>query len=62
MISHAEVEKLLSIHAVDRPVLSVYLQVPVDPAALRGLPARVSELLALGGGGTDRSRRRAGPG
>lgn len=53
MISQAEVEKLLSIHAVDRPVLSVYLQVPVDPAALRGLPARVSELLSLGGGGIE---------
>jgi peptide chain release factor subunit 1 len=56
MISHAEVEKLLSIQAADGLVLSAYLQVPADPAALRGLPARVSELLALGGGGT------AGPG
>ena len=53
MISHAEVEKLLSIQAVVGPMLSAYLEVPVDPAALRGLPARVSELLALGGGGTD---------
>lgn len=53
MISHAEVEKLLSIHAVDGPVLSAYLQVPLDPAALRGLPTRVSELLALSDGGTE---------
>lgn len=50
MISYAEVEKLLSIQAVDGPVLSAYLDVPVDPAALRGLPARLSDLLALGGG------------
>jgi peptide chain release factor subunit 1 len=53
MISHAEVDKLLSIQAVDGPVLSVYLQVPLDVAALRGLPTRVSELLTLGGGGAE---------
>ena len=38
MISHADVEKLLCIQAADGLVLSVYLQVPVDPPALRGLP------------------------
>ncbi len=50
MITHAEVEKLLSIQAVDGLVLSAYLQVPVDPAALRGLPARVNDLLGLDAG------------
>jgi len=50
VISYAEVEKLLSIQALDGSVLSAYLDVPVDPAALRGLPARLSDLLALGGG------------
>jgi hypothetical protein len=50
MISHADVEKLLGIQAAERSVLSVYLQVPVNPPALRGLPARVDELLALAGG------------
>jgi len=53
MISHADVEKLLGIQAAERSVLSVYLQVPVDPPALRGLPARVGELLTLAGGGAD---------
>ncbi|HUZ23526.1 MAG TPA: hypothetical protein VMV07_07160 [Streptosporangiaceae bacterium] len=58
MISHADVEKLLGLQAAGRPVLSVYLQVPMDPAALRGLPARLGELLALaedseGGPGAD---------
>jgi len=53
MISHADVEKLLSIQAAERSVLSVYLQVPVDPPALRGLPARLDELLALANDGGD---------
>ena len=53
MISHADVEKLAGIQAAERSVLSVYLQVPVDPPALRGLPARVGELLALAGDGGD---------
>jgi peptide chain release factor subunit 1 len=53
MISHADVEKLLGIQAADRSVLSVYLRVPVDPPALRGLQARVDELLALAGGSGD---------
>ena len=56
MISHADVEKLAGIQAADRSVLSVYLQVPVDPPALRGLPARVGELITLAEGGA------AGPG
>jgi len=51
VISHEDVEKLLGLQSAERSVLSVYLQVPVDPPALRGLRARVSELLALAGGG-----------
>ena len=53
MISHAEVEKLLSALTAEPVVLSLYLQVPVDPAALRGLPARAGELLAAGGSADD---------
>ncbi len=49
MISRADVDKLLSAHASDPVVLSLYLQVPVDPAALRGLPARAAGLLAAAG-------------
>lgn len=52
MINHAEVKKLLGVQAAQGSVLSVYLQVPVDPPGLRGLPARVNELLALSSGGT----------
>ena len=55
MISHEEVNKLLSVRADGPSVLSLYLWVPLDPAALRGLPARAGELLALaarGGPGT----------
>ena len=43
MISHEEVNKLLSVRADGPSVLSLYLWVPLDPAALRGLrPAPVS--------------------
>ncbi|HEY7362068.1 MAG TPA: hypothetical protein VH642_14715 [Streptosporangiaceae bacterium] len=55
MISRAEVDKLLSVRADGPSVLSLYLWVPLDPAALRGLPARADELFALaarGGPGT----------
>jgi peptide subunit release factor 1 (eRF1) len=51
MISRADVDKLLSAHAAEPVVLSLYVQVPVDPAALRGLPARAGELLAAAAGG-----------
>jgi peptide chain release factor subunit 1 len=50
MISRADVDKLLSAHATDPVVLSLYVQVPVDPAALHGLPARAGELLAAAAG------------
>lgn len=53
MITRADVEKLLAIRAAEPSVLSLYLQVPVDLPALRGLPARAAELLALTGGGAD---------
>jgi hypothetical protein len=47
MISRAEVGKLLSVRATGPSVLSLYLWVPLDPAELRGLPARAGELFAL---------------
>jgi len=47
MISRAEVDKLLSARAGGPSVLSLYLWVPLDPVALRGLPARAGELFAL---------------
>lgn len=53
MITLADVKKLAGIQAAERSVLSVYLQVPLDRPALRGLPARVDELLALAGGSGD---------
>ncbi len=46
MITHAEVEKLLSVRSADPSVLSLYLNVPLDSPALRGLPARADDLLA----------------
>jgi hypothetical protein len=47
MISRAEVDKLLGVRAAGPWVLSLYLWVPLDPAGLRGLPARADELFAL---------------
>jgi hypothetical protein len=46
MITHAEVERLLRVRAADSSVLSLYLQVPLGPPALRVLPARADDLLA----------------
>lgn len=46
MISPAYVEKLRALHAPEPVVLSLYLQVPLDPAGLRGLAARAGELMA----------------
>jgi hypothetical protein len=46
MISRAEVDKL-SLRAPEPSVLSLYLRAPLDPAELRGLPARGYELFAL---------------
>jgi len=54
MLTRADVEKLLSIREVGPSVLSLYLRVPLDQPALRGLPARVDDLLARAGrGGSD---------
>ena len=47
MISRAEVDKLLDVRAAGPSLLSLYVQVPLDPAELRGLRARVGELFAL---------------
>jgi len=51
MISYADVEKLLATRSEDPPVLSLYLEVPVELSALHGLPARASDLLDSAGGG-----------
>ena len=47
MISRAEVDKLLEVRAPGPWLLSLYVQLPLDPAELRGLPAHVGELFAL---------------
>jgi hypothetical protein len=47
MISRAEVDKLLDVQVAEPSLLSLYVQVPLDPAELRGLPAHVGELFAL---------------
>ncbi|MGO8895693.1 MAG: hypothetical protein ACLP8X_24630 [Streptosporangiaceae bacterium] len=51
MISWAEADKLARMHAPEPTVLSLYLTVPVDPAELRGLPARVGDLMAAAASG-----------
>ena len=51
MISYADVEKLLATRSEDPPVLSLYLEVPVELSALHGLPARASDLLDSAAGG-----------
>jgi Bacterial archaeo-eukaryotic release factor family 10 len=59
MITRAEVGKLGAVHVVEPAVLSLYLTVPLDPAALRSLPARASELIAAAEGAAgDRGRLR----
>jgi hypothetical protein len=47
----AEVAKLRRARAVESAVLSLYLSVPLDPAQLRSLPVRASELMAAAAGG-----------
>jgi hypothetical protein len=51
MITYADVEKLHVTHSEDQPVLSLYLEVPLDLPALRGLSARAGELLNSAAGG-----------
>jgi peptide chain release factor subunit 1 len=53
MITEADVAKLRVARAPGQPVLSLYLWVPVDVAALRGLPARADELIAEAATGID---------
>ncbi len=50
MVSYAEVEKLLAVRSDEAPVLSLYLEVPLDQQELRELPARADDLIkaALG--------------
>ncbi len=45
MITYDEVDKLRSIRAPEDSVLSLYVQVPLDPAGLRELRARAGELV-----------------
>jgi Bacterial archaeo-eukaryotic release factor family 10 len=47
MISRTDVDKLLEVRAAGPSLLSLYVQVPVDPAGLRGLPVHAGELFAL---------------
>jgi hypothetical protein len=47
MISRAEVDKLLEVRAPGPSLLSLYVQLPLNPAELRGLSAHVGELFAL---------------
>ncbi len=53
MVSYPDVEKLLTVHSPDPPVLSLYLQVPLNVPDLRGLPARAGELLSSAAAGLD---------
>jgi Bacterial archaeo-eukaryotic release factor family 10 len=60
MITEADVRKLCEVRAAGRSVLSLYLGVPGDPAALRGVPARADELLTEAvAGSADRRTVRA---
>jgi len=54
MITTTDIDKLLSIRAPHETVLSLYVAVPLDPAGLRELPAKASDLIreaASGGPG-----------
>jgi hypothetical protein len=50
MITVAETGKLGAVHTVHLGVLSLYLAVPLDPAELRGLPARADDLITAAEG------------
>ncbi len=45
MITHAELDKLRCILAPEESVLSLYVEVPLDPGSLRELPARAHDLI-----------------
>jgi Bacterial archaeo-eukaryotic release factor family 10 len=53
VITHAELDKLRCILAPHESVLSLYLEVPRDPASLRELPARAHDLITAAADGTD---------
>ncbi len=59
MITQADVEKLLGIRSPGPSVLSLYLRVPLDPPALRGLPAHADELVSAAGATEDGDVARA---
>jgi hypothetical protein len=56
MVSYADVEKLLTARSDRAPVLSLYLEVPLEERALRELPAKAGDLIAAAPGAP------AGPG
>ena len=63
MINYTDVEKLLAVHCEDPPVLSLYLEVPLDPpGAARDFPARAGDLLDSAAGGPSGSQPEAGRG
>ncbi|MGE5133800.1 MAG: hypothetical protein ACM32E_12920 [Gemmatimonadota bacterium] len=68
MIDTEGVTKLLGVHAPGSSVVSVYLNVPLDPAERRGIPARLDDLLATAqhspadGGAAARARKSELPG
>lgn len=45
MIGYPDIEKLLALDSEDPPVLSLYLEVPLDPSGLRELPAGADVLI-----------------
>jgi peptide subunit release factor 1 (eRF1) len=63
MVDAKDVTELLGVHAPGSSVVSVYLDVPLDPAGLRGIPARLDDLFASawhepgGGEAVERARR-----
>ena len=57
MITLAESEKLGAVRVASAGMLSLYLAVPVDPAELRGLPARADDLIAAAEGAAGGSSR-----
>src|SRR5579875_3460940 len=59
MITYAQAERLLDIHAADRSVLSLYVGIPRDPAQLRELPARAHDLIRLAAADLDGYRGQA---
>jgi len=55
LITYAELDKLRCILAPEESVLSLYLEVPRDPASLRELPARAHDLVTAAADGPDAS-------